>query len=119
MSVSVVSIFANLVTPKDVTFQITPENAVSGLKAVLLQRNGPTDFEQLKKWNSTQLKNGVTFTVEGPESLQIVLTATVTATTFLTASNAFDPNPPANQTKKVTLKNNEGVIERLWLYLPK
>lgn len=118
MSVNVVSIFANLVTPKGVTFKVTPEAAVIGLKAVLLRRNGPTSFEQLKKWNSTQLEKGVKFTVE-EDPLQILLTAAVNANTFITAANAFDPNPPADKAKKVILKKDEGVIERIWLYLPK
>jgi hypothetical protein len=104
--------------PKEVSFRIDPGDDVNTLRGTLFQKDGNT-ISVVKTWNSKQLKDGVAFTAEeGIDRFEIVVTATVGADSSLASTTEFDPEPPAVSEKNTKLRKNEGIIERLWLFLP-
>ena len=117
MAVRLVSAFVVQV-PTDVTFTIDPKDEVVAMRGTLFQKKG-TSITLMKTWNASQLKNGVRFRVEADvQRMEVVVSATVSANTSLQSNVTFDPTPPEESNKKVNLKKNEGLIERLWLFLP-
>jgi hypothetical protein len=104
--------------PKDISFQTKPDDAVVTYKATLFRKEG-NDNVPVKKWNASQLEKGVTFTAdEEANRFEIVLTATVKDDAIIATTTSFDPAPPQKFERDVKLRKNEGVIERLWLFLP-
>jgi hypothetical protein len=104
--------------PKGIAFSIDPGEDVNTLSGTLFRKDGKT-ITPIKNWNGSQLKAGVKFTVEpGFDRYEVVVTATVGADTSLTSTADFDPTPPPQSKKKTALRKNEGIIERLWLFLP-
>jgi hypothetical protein len=117
MSVAVVAAY-KVKVPKKVTFSIDPGESVSAMRGTLFRKEG-TAIVVVKNWTASQLRNGVNFVVDPQaDRFEIDVTATVTADTSITSTATFDPTPPAESVKDVSLKENEGLIERLWFFLP-
>jgi hypothetical protein len=108
----------NILVPNDVEFQVESDENVVALRGTLRRINGLT-ITQLKKWNRTQLTNGVSFDAEeGADRYEIVVSATVTKNTRITGTTNCTPPPPTDSARPTKLRISEGLNERLWLFFP-